>query len=69
MNRRTVEFSCAVAVVGLLAGVAGATTAVFLDFVEHLTYHYSFGSLLDGVSDATSIRKACGPMIGAALAG
>ena len=69
VNRRTVEFSCAVAVVGLLAGVAGATTAVFLDFVEHLTYHYSFGSLLDGVSDATSIRKACGPMIGAALAG
>ncbi len=69
MNRRTVEFSCAIAVVGLLAGVAGAATTVLLDFVEHLTYHYSFGSLLDGVSDSTRIRKACGPMIGAALAG
>lgn len=56
-------------VIGLLAGVAGAATTVLLDFVEHLTYHYSFGSLLDGVSGSSRIRKACGPMIGGALAG
>ena len=69
MTRRTIEFSCAVAVIGLLAGVAGAATTVFLDFVEHLTYHYSFGSMFDGVSDSSRIRQACGPMIGGALAG
>lgn len=69
MTRRTVEFSCAVVVVGLLAGVAGAVTTVFLDFIEHLTYHYQIGSMLDGVSDATAIRKTFGPMIGGALAG
>ena len=69
VRRRTIEFSCAVAVVGLLAGVAGAATTVLLDFVEHITYHYSFGSLLDGVSASSRIRQACGPMIGAALAG
>ena len=56
-------------VIGLLAGVAGAATTVFLDFVEHLTYHYSFGSMLDGVSDSSRIRQMCGPMIGAGLAG
>lgn len=69
VTRRTVEFGCAVAVIGLLAGVAGAATTVFLDFVQHLTYHYSFGSMLDGVSGSSRVRKACGPMIGAALAG
>ena len=69
MSRRTVEFSCAVILVGLLAGVAGAATTVFLDLVEHLTYHYSFGSMLDGVSASSRIRQTCGPMIGAALAG
>lgn len=69
MTRRTVEFSCAVVVIGLLAGVAGAATTVFLDFVEHLTYHYSFGSLLDGVSESSRVRQACGPMIGGGLAG
>ena len=69
MTRRAVEFSCAAMVIGLLAGVAGAATAVFLDFVEHLTYHYSFGTMLDGVSGSSRIRQACGPMIGGALAG
>ena len=69
MTRRTIEFSCAVVVIGLLAGVAGAATTVFLDFVEHLTYHYSFGSMLDGVSGSSRIRQAVGPMIGGALAG
>jgi H+/Cl- antiporter ClcA len=69
MTRRTIEFVCAVAVVGLMAGVAGAATTVFLDFVEHLTYHYSFGSMLDAVSDSSPIRQIVGPMIGAALAG
>ena len=56
-------------VIGLLAGVAGGATTVFLDFIEHLTYHYSFGSMLDGVSGSSRIRQACGPMIGGALAG
>jgi len=69
MTRRTIEFTCAVAVVGLLAGVAGAATTVFLDFVEHLTYHYRFGSMVDAVSGSSRIRQAVGPMIGAALAG
>lgn len=69
MNRRAVEFSCAVALVGLLAGVAGAATTVLLDFVQHLTYHYRFGSLFDGVSGASGIRRTYGPMIGGALAG
>ncbi len=55
--------------VGVLAGVAGAATTVFLDFVEHLTYHYNLGSLLDAVSDSTRVRRAVGPMIGGALAG
>ena len=55
MTRRAIEFTCAVAVVGLLAGVAGAATTVFLDFVEHLTYHYRFGSMLDGVSASSRI--------------
>lgn len=69
MTRRGLEFSCAVVVIGLLAGVAGAATTVFLDFVEHVTYHYSFGSMLDGVSGSSRIRQAAGPMIGGALAG
>ncbi len=69
MTRRAVEFSFATVVIGLLAGVAGAATALLLDFIEHLTYHYSYGSLLDGVTGSSRIRKACGPMIGGALAG
>lgn len=69
MTRRNVEFGCAVVIVGLLAGVAGAATAIFLDFVQHVTYHYRFGSLLDGVSSSSPIRRALGPMIGGALAG
>ena len=56
-------------VVGVLAGVAGAATTVFLDFIAHLTYHYRIGTMLDGVADATSIRKVFGPMVGGALAG
>jgi len=69
VTRRGVEFGGAVLLIGLLAGVAGAATTVFLDFVEHLTYHYSFGSMLDGVSSSSRIRQAVGPMIGGALAG
>ncbi|MGB2923598.1 MAG: chloride channel protein, partial [Mycobacterium sp.] len=49
MTRRTVEFGCAVVVIGLLAGVAGAATTLLLHAVEHLTYRYSFGTLLTGV--------------------
>lgn len=69
MTRRTVEFSCAVVLIGLLAGIAGAATTLLLDFVEHLTYHYSFGNLLDGVAEANPVRRVIGPMLGAALMG
>lgn len=69
MSRRTVEFGCAIVIIGLLAGVAGAATTLLLHGVEHLTYHYSFGSLLTGVGGSSPIRRAVGPMIGGALAG
>ena len=69
MSRRTVEFGCGVIVVGLLAGVAGLSTTLLLRAVEHLTYHYSFGTLLSGVSGSSPMRRALGPMIGGALAG
>lgn len=55
--------------IGLLAGVAGAVTTVVLHTVEHLTFHYSFGSLLDGVTGSNPVRRALGPAIGGALAG
>ena len=55
--------------IGLLAGLAGGATIVLLDAVEHLTYHYSFGTLLDGVTGSSPVRRALGPMVGAALAG
>ena len=54
---------------GLLAGVAGAATTLLLHGVEHLTYHYQFGTLLAGVGDSSPVRRALGPMIGGALAG
>ncbi|TDO09067.1 H+/Cl- antiporter ClcA [Mycobacterium sp. BK086] len=69
MNRRDLEFGCAVMAIGLLAGLAGAATTLVLHTVEHLTYHYSFGSLLDGVTGSSPVRRAVGPMIGGALAG
>ena len=69
MTRRTVEFGCAIVVVGLLAGVAGAATTLLLHAVEHATYHYSFGTLLSGVENSERLRRALGPMIGGALAG
>lgn len=69
MTRRNLEFGCGVLVVGLLAGVAGAATTLLLHWIEHLTYHYSFGSLLDGVTGASPARRVLGPMIGGALAG
>ena len=34
-----------------------------------LTYHYSFGTLLAGVTGSSPVRRAVGPMIGGALAG
>jgi chloride channel protein, CIC family len=69
MSRRDVEFLCAVVIVGLLAGVAGLSTTLLLRFLEHLTYHYTFGSLLQGVSGSSRLRRALGPMVGGALAG
>ncbi len=69
MTRRTVEFGCAIVIIGLLAGVAGAATTLLLHAVEHLTYHYTFGTLLSGVGGSSPVRRAIGPMIGGALAG
>lgn len=69
MSRRTLEFWCSIIVIGLLAGVAGMCTTLLLRFVEHLTYHYSFGTLLAGVTDSSPVRRAVGPMIGGAIAG
>ncbi|KAA1251932.1 chloride ion channel protein [Mycobacterium simiae] len=67
--RTNVDFFCAVIIVGLLAGVAGLSTTLVLRFVEHSTYHYSFGSLMDGITGSSPVRRALGPMIGATLAG
>lgn len=69
VNRRAVEFGCAIVVIGLAAGVAGMATSLLLDAVEHLVFHYSFGSLLEGVTASSPVRRALGPMIGGALAG
>jgi H+/Cl- antiporter ClcA len=69
MGRRNADFFCAVIIVGLLAGVAGLATTSLLRFIEHLTYHYTFGSLLQGVAASSPIRRAVGPMIGGGLAG
>ena len=69
MSRRTLEYGCAVVIIGLLAGVAGAATTLLLHGIEHLTYHYQFGTLLAGVGGSSPVRRALGPMIGGALAG
>ena len=69
MSRRTLEFGCGIIVVGLLAGVPGLSTTLLLRAVEHLTYHYSFGTLLSGVTGSSPVRRVLGPMIGGALAG
>jgi H+/Cl- antiporter ClcA len=69
VTRRTVEFGCAIVIIGLLAGVAGAATTLLLHAIEHLTYHYTFGTLLAGVGGSSPVRRAVGPMLGAALAG
>jgi H+/Cl- antiporter ClcA len=69
VSRRAVEFGCAIVIVGLLAGAAGAATTLLLHAVEHLTYHYTFGTLLSGVGGSSPVRRAVGPMIGGALAG
>src|SRR5690242_14149878 len=64
VTRRTVEFGCAIVIIGLLAGVAGAATTLLLRTIEHLTYHYSFGTLLTGVGESSPVRRALGPMVG-----
>jgi len=69
VNRRTLEFCCGIVVVGLLAGLAGLCTTLLLRAVEHLTYHYSFGTLLTGVTGSSPVRRSVGPMIGGAFAG
>src|ERR1700761_244766 len=69
MGRRNADFFCAVLIVGLLAGVAGLATTTLLRSIEHLTYHYTFGTLLEGVTASSPIRRAVGPVIGGGLAG
>jgi H+/Cl- antiporter ClcA len=69
MERRTLEFGCAIVIIGLLAGVAGGATTLLLHAVEHLTYHYAFGTLLTGVGESSPVRRALGPMVGGAFAG
>ncbi len=44
-------------------------TTLLLHAVEHLTYRYTFGDLLSGVTDSSHLRRVLGPMIGGALAG
>ncbi len=65
---RNFDFFCAVIIVGLLAGIAGLSTTFVLRFVQHLTYNYSFGTLLAGVTGSSPVRRVLGPMVGAALA-
>jgi len=67
--RRNIDFFCAVVIVGLLAGIAGVSTTFVLRFVQHLTYHYTFGSFLVGITGASPVRRVLGPMVGGALAG
>ncbi|OMC49732.1 chloride ion channel protein [Mycobacterium sp. IS-2888] len=68
LRRRNLEFFCAVVIVGLLAGFAGLATTEVLRFVEHVTYHYSFGTLLAGITGSSPVRRAVGPMVGGVLA-
>jgi H+/Cl- antiporter ClcA len=69
VTRHHLEYGCAVVVIGVLAGFAGMATTVVLHAIEHVAFHYSFGSLLDGVSDSSLLRRALAPTIGGALAG
>jgi H+/Cl- antiporter ClcA len=69
MRSRNVDFGCAIGIVGLLAGFAGLATTLLLRSIEHLTYHYTFGTLLEGVTASSAVRQAVGPTIGGALAG
>jgi H+/Cl- antiporter ClcA len=58
-----------VVIVGLLAGVAGVATTFVLRFVQHVTYAYTFGSFLVGITGSSPARRVLGPMVGGALAG
>ncbi len=67
--RPNLDFFCAVVIVGVLAGVAGLATTEVLRFVQHVTYNYTFGTLLQGITGSSPVRRAVGPMVGGALAG
>lgn len=67
--RNEVDFFCAVVIIGLLAGVAGLATTYVLRSVQHLTYHYTFGTFLVGITGTSPVRRIFGPMVGGALAG
>ncbi len=61
MRSRNADFACAVVIVGLLAGCAGLATSLLLRSIEHLTYHYTFGSLLQAVTASSLARRRAGP--------
>jgi H+/Cl- antiporter ClcA len=67
--RHDLDFFCAVVIVGLLAGVAGLATTYVLRSVQHLTYNYTFGTFLVGITGTSPIRRVFGPMVGGAVAG
>jgi H+/Cl- antiporter ClcA len=67
--RNEIDFFCAVVIVGLLAGLAGLATTYVLRSVQHLTYHYTFGTFLVGITGTSPVRRIFGPMVGGALAG
>jgi chloride channel protein, CIC family len=69
VSRRKLEFGYPEIVIGVSAGVAGASTTLLLHAIEHLTCRYSFGSLLQGVTGSSRVSRAVGPMIGGMLAG
>ena len=50
-------------------GIAGVSTTFVLRFVQHLTYHYTFGTLARRDHRRSPVRRVLGPMVGGALAG
>ncbi|GAB25610.1 putative ClC chloride channel [Gordonia polyisoprenivorans NBRC 16320 = JCM 10675] len=67
--RRFGWFVLGVIAAGVLAGLAGGATAVVLKAIQHVTFGYWSGTLLDGISAATAWRRVAGPVVGGALAG
>ena len=73
MSRRKLEFGGAEiryrAVGRRTRRLDHAAVTWLLHAIEHLTYRYSFGSLLQGVTGSSRVSRAVGPMLGGMLAG